>query len=203
MIEYVSQSRTEAPSTNGHSDSIGASRYLDYLPAIYRDDDFMGRFLLIFESVLGPIESTVGNLPLYFDPRLAPEAVLPWLASWVGIALDPALPVARRRELVARAAELYRWRGTRRGLSEYLRICTGVVPEISEHIAGMRLDPETKLGDGTRLGRLGGGPLFRCDDAGARPGEARREGRAGDHRCPETGAHGVHATDCERLAGCC
>ncbi len=157
MIEYVSPSRAEAPATNGHHP---ASRYLDYLPALYRDDEFMGQFLLIFESVLGPIENTVANLPLYFDPRLTPEAVLPWLASWVGIALDPALPVNRRRELTARAAELYRWRGTRRGLSEYLRICTGVVPEITEHIAGMRLDPETKLGEGTRLGSSGAGHYF-------------------------------------------
>jgi len=157
MIEYVSQGRAEAPAVNGHHPP---SRYLDYLPALYRDDDFMGQFLRIFEDILGPIENTVGNLPLYFDPRLTPEAVLPWLASWVGIALDPALSVARRRELVARAAELYRWRGTRRGLSEYLHICTGVVPEITEHISGMRLDPETKLGVDTRLGSSGAGHYF-------------------------------------------
>ncbi len=157
MIEYVSQARAETPAVDGHPPP---SRYLDYLPAIYRDDEFMGQFLRIFEDVLGPIENTVGNLPLYFDPRLAPEDVLPWLASWVGIALDPALPVARRRELVASAAELYRWRGTRRGLIEYLRISTGVVPEITEHIAGMRLDPETKLGVDTRLGSSGAGHYF-------------------------------------------
>ena len=39
-------------------------------------------------------------------------------------------------------AELYRWQGTRRGLSEYLRIYTGVTPQIIEHI----FDPPAQSG---------------------------------------------------------
>ena len=40
------------------------SRLLDYLPASYRDDALMGQFLLIFESILTPIENTVDNFLL-------------------------------------------------------------------------------------------------------------------------------------------
>lgn len=138
-------------------------RYLKSITAAdYRldSDEFMGRFLLIFESILKPIENTVDNAALYFDPLLTPESLLPWLASWIDLSLDPTWPEERRRELVRSAAELCRWRGTRRGLSEYLRIYTGNVPEISEHIPGMRLGADTRLGVDTKLGSFGGGNHF-------------------------------------------
>jgi len=136
------------------------SSYLEYLPALFRDDEFMGQFLLIFENILKPVENTVDNLALYFSPLMTPEPLLPWLASWVDLTLDPTWPEERRRELVKSAAELYRWRGTKRGLSEYLRIYTGSVPEISEYIPGMRLDQDTELGINTRLGSSGTGHHF-------------------------------------------
>lgn len=137
------------------------SRLLDYLPSVFREDKFMGQFLRIFQSILDPIENTVDNIPLYFDPGLTPESFLPWLASWVDISLDHRWTEPQRRELVAKAAELYRWRGTKRGLSEYLRIYTGEVPVISEHIPGMRLGPDNRLGDPeTRLGSTGTGYHF-------------------------------------------
>jgi phage tail-like protein len=112
--------------------AINRSRYMDYLPGIYSRNDFMARYLLIFESILGPVERTVDNIPHLFDPALAPSDVLPWLGSWLGLALDERWPDARRRELIKSAAELYHWRGTRRGLSEFIRLYTGIVPEIIE-----------------------------------------------------------------------
>ena len=136
------------------------SSYLKYLPSMYQEDEFMEQFLLIFESILGPIENTVDNLPLYFDPKMIPEPLMPWLASWVNLTLDHTWPVERRRELVRSAAELYRWRGTRWGLSQYLQIYTGTTPVISEYIPGMRLDSETKLGEDTKLGSSGSGHHF-------------------------------------------
>ena len=136
------------------------SSYLEYLPALYRDDEFMGQFLLIFESIFRPIENAVDHIPLYFDPRLTPDSVLPWLASWMGLVLDPTWPEEKRRELVKSAAELYQWRGTRKGLCDYLQIYTGETPEILEYIPGMRLSPETQLGINTELGSSGEGYHF-------------------------------------------
>ncbi len=145
---------------NNKSSVRSKSSYLQYLPALYRDDELMGQFLLIFEDIMKPLENTVNNLAMYFDPLVTPEPLLPWLASWLDLALDPTWPIERRRELVKSAAELYRWRGTKRGLVEYLRIHTGSVPEISEYIPGMRLDTETKLGINTQLGSSGEGHHF-------------------------------------------
>jgi phage tail-like protein len=173
------------------------SAYLEYLPALYQDDEFMGQFLLIFESILKPIEQTVNNTPYYFDTLMTPEPVLPWLAAWVDLTLDPVCPLERRRELVKAAAELYRWRGTKHGLSEYLRLYTGSIPEISEYVAGLKLDKETKLGVDTRLGSSGEGHHFTVtleldDDS---PIDARRVRRIIDAQKP---AHTIYALQINR-----
>ena len=126
--------------------------YLQYLPAIYRDDALMGQFLLIFESIMMPVEHVIDSITSYFDPIIAPRPFLSWLASWLDLALDPDWPEDRCRELVKAAAQLYRWRGTKWGLSEYIRIYTGIEPEIHEYQPGMTLANDSKLGSGTQLG---------------------------------------------------
>src|SRR3990172_11674081 len=122
------------------------SRYLDYLPGVYRQDDFMGRFLLVFESILGPVERMVDELPGYFDPAVCPEELLPYLAHWVALALAERWPIARRRRMIKAAAELHRYRGTRRGLRAYLWAVTGVTPLIVENCDGSRLGSDNRLG---------------------------------------------------------
>src|SRR5882757_3303547 len=94
-----------APSVNGrvHPEPVPTSltsSYLQYLPAPFHADPFVGRFLLIFESILSPIERTIDNVATYFDPRLTPPELLPWLASWVGLELDENWPIAQQRQLV-------------------------------------------------------------------------------------------------------
>ncbi len=128
------------------------SSYLEYLPAIYSQGDFMGRFLMIFESILGPIEGVLDNISHYFDAGTAPRELLPWLASWVNLALDETWPLERRRELVGSAVELFRDRGTRRGLREYLRVYSGVEPRITEDYGGISLAGQARLGLNTVLG---------------------------------------------------
>ncbi|MFD8980873.1 phage tail protein [Streptomyces sp. NPDC059564] len=103
----------------------------EQLPALYAEDDFAQRFTAGLDTVLAPVFSTLDNLSSYFDPRLAPADFLSWLATWVGGMDDPRWPVGLRREAVARAVELHRWRGTRRGLVEALRLVLGVSAEVS------------------------------------------------------------------------
>lgn len=113
---------------------IAPSRLRQYLPAIYQESDFVGRFLRIFEDQIAPVEEVLENVWSYFDPRMAPASFLPWLASWIDLILDENWPEERRRELIHSGTELYRWRGTRRGLLSYLRIYAGVEPEITEQL---------------------------------------------------------------------
>ncbi|MFC7263038.1 phage tail protein [Streptomyces lutosisoli] len=119
------------------------------LPALYADDDFAQRFTAGLDTVLAPVFATLDNLPSYLDPRVAPSDFLAWLASWVGADDDPRWPVEQRREAVVRAVELHRWRGTRRGLVEGLRLALGVHAEVSgdggaawSSTAGTDLPPE-------------------------------------------------------------
>ncbi len=128
------------------------SSYLKYLPALYSENEFMGRFLLIFESILGPVENMIDNMAYYFDPGLCPEELLPWLASWTGLEIDETWPVERRREVVSSAVLLFRWRGTRRGLREFLRLYTGVEPAITEDFGGIGLGGSHELGHTAVLG---------------------------------------------------
>ena len=128
------------------------SKYLKYLPAVYSENEFIGRFLNIFEDIFTPIERTIDQIYLHFDPDMTPQELLPWLASWVNLVLDEEWPVEKRRQLISAAVQLYQLRGTRRGLSEYLRIYTGVQPIIIEHHGGIRLGEASQLGWNTVLG---------------------------------------------------
>ena len=130
-----------------------SSSWLEYLPAPYQANEFVGRFLQIPEQIFGPIERIVDSLAAYFDPRVTPPELLPWLAAWVGVELDENWPLKRRRLLVLWATRLYRWRGTRRGLREHLRLYTGQVPLIVENFDGARLGQDALLGVNTRIGR--------------------------------------------------
>jgi phage tail-like protein len=102
------------------------------LPAVFQEDDFAQRFVSAFDDVLAPIFCAMDNGDAYLDPHLAPEDFLEWMSTWVGIELDETWPIERRRALVAKAVELYRWRGTVKGLVETVAIYANAEPEIIE-----------------------------------------------------------------------
>jgi phage tail-like protein len=134
---------------------LAKSRYLKYLPALYTEqDELMGRFLMLFESFWGPIEERIDNIHYYFDPKMAPNDLLPWLATWVDLVLDEHWPDEKRRRLLSAMVPLYRQRGTRRGLQAYLAIYTGQQARITEHRAhNFVLGQITHLGPSAALGK--------------------------------------------------
>ena len=115
---------------------VGQSRYLRDLPAMFQDDEFLGRMLLIFEAIWEPLERRQDHLPLYFSPRTCPGSFLPWLASWLHLTLNPHWPEERRRHLLSEAMDLYRWRGTAYGLTRMIEVSTGLTPVVTEGVAG-------------------------------------------------------------------
>lgn len=129
------------------------SSLLKYLPSIYEDDELMGRFLMLFESFLTPLDRQIKDQAYYFDPGLAPPALIPWLASWSGSDIDEDLILENKRELLKASASLLRTRGTRKALQEYLEIYTGGRVIIREHFSqNFVIGKEAKLGQDIALG---------------------------------------------------
>jgi phage tail-like protein len=122
------------------------------LPAIYSEDPFAGRFLRIFEEVLGPISEMVDTLPYYSDPMTAPLAMLEYMTHWVDLTEGEDWTLPKRRALVVAAAVLYRMRGTKLGIKRHLSIYSGGLTLIIERTNGFRLDPDARLGINTTIG---------------------------------------------------
>lgn len=143
--EPLSETVEFAVETKGH--------YLSYLPALFEQDEFMTRFLMLFESFWGPIDRQIANVEHYFDPDLTPPEFLPWLAGWFNLVLDDSLDEEQCRELLGMVMWLYRRRGTRVALQRYLEILTRNPVEIIEHRArNLALGRGARLGVGVALG---------------------------------------------------
>lgn len=104
-----------------------------YLPALYQEDQFAQAWLSGLDEVLAPIFSSLDNFDAYLDPKLAPADFLDWLATWMGLIADETWPVERRRVFVSSASDLYRMRGTAKGLAAHVQIFSGGEVEIVEH----------------------------------------------------------------------
>ena len=102
------------------------------LPSVFLGDSFTQRWCSALDEVLAPIITTLDSLPAYLDPATAPEDLLPWLAGWMGIALDGHQSAERQRELVQIGVELLQWRGTVRGVRAAVRALFDIEPELLE-----------------------------------------------------------------------
>jgi phage tail-like protein len=133
--------------------------YLENLPAIYRRSDAVGRNLVrdlcfLFEHMFDSVEVNLNDGWRFYDPHVAPIEFLNWLSGWTAFSLDLDWPEAQKRSLIKRAVDLYRIRGTKRGLSLFLRLFTGHEPDIEENtwpFKGFRVGAEGSE-DGARIG---------------------------------------------------
>ena len=103
--------------------------YLRKLPRTFSRDpgaaSFLLRYLATFEGELSDWEGRAIARRALIEPTSAPDEILPWLAGFVGLTLDERWSVAVRRQLIAAAVWLFRFRGTVPGLLRFLEICTG------------------------------------------------------------------------------
>jgi phage tail-like protein len=108
------------------------SSYLNYLPAIFQQDPFIGRFLLAFEGLLTGtgdtdrpgLEETIEDLADVFDPMTTREEFLPWLAGWVALSLRADWDGDTKKRFIQQIVPLYRLRGTQAGLQTLLELYT-------------------------------------------------------------------------------
>lgn len=111
------------------------------LPAVYQDAVAFGTpldaVLEVAARLPEPEEALLDSVDALFDPRRAPDPMVPFLALWVdldrflvrrqadGSGGDLPTGTGHLRELCAAAAELSRYRGTRYGLRRFLEVATG------------------------------------------------------------------------------
>jgi len=127
--------------------------YMEHLPAIFRRSDALGRNVIrdicfIFEHLFGSVEEKLDVEHLYFDPHECPADFLPWLASWTAMIVDMDWPEEKKRAVVKRGVDIYRSRGTMRGLSLTLKLFTDVEPRIEENkwpFKGFRVGTEARV----------------------------------------------------------
>lgn len=124
--------------------------YLENLPAIYRRSDGVGRNLVrdvcfLMEHMFDSVEKNLNDGWRFYDPHASPVDFLGWLAGWTAFTLDLEWPEAEKRALIKRAVDLYRIRGTQRGLALFLKLFTQHEPEIKENtwpFKGFRIEGE-------------------------------------------------------------
>ena len=124
--------------------------YLEHLPAIYRRSDAVGRNMVrdlcfVFEHMFDSVDANLTDGWRFYDPHVAPPEFLQWLSHWTAFSVDLDWPEAQKRALVKRAVDLYRIRGTKRGLTLFLKLFTGHEPDIAENtwpFKGFRVEGE-------------------------------------------------------------
>lgn len=105
----------------------------EQLPRPLAEDPFLRRFLRIFEETGDTVRDRIDAIEYLLDPDLAPPDFVRMLGSWLGIAIDPALPEACQRRLVKAGGALLAWRGTRRGLQGLLEAMTASSVVVTDH----------------------------------------------------------------------
>ena len=133
---------------------IARRGYMELLPAIYRRSDAVGRNLVrdicfIFEHMFGSVEDTLDRGHHYYDPLECPPEFLTWLASWTAMVLDHDWPIEKKRALLKRSVDLYRIRGTARGMALFLKLFIGHEPIIEENrwpFRGFRVGVDARIG---------------------------------------------------------
>ncbi len=152
--------------------------YLQYLPAVYQEDTdsriFLDRFLSIFQTEFDNFDRQIDDVWQLFDPASISEKRFDWLATWLGLFIQPDSLIDQRcryecvteepcqpppecpedsedsssstsspvmewtieskRELLKKAFDSYRMRGTVKGLETAIRDHTGAhFARILEH----------------------------------------------------------------------
>ena len=129
---------------NANNSEKQVSEYVEYLPSIYQDNQFLGHFLLAFEQILTGLsgsdtqglEQYIDKIHTYFYPgypshenkinpaETAPKEFLPWLAGWVALSLRDDWKEETKRRFISQIVPLYRLRGTKAGLIQILKLYT-------------------------------------------------------------------------------
>ncbi|WP_127582993.1 phage tail protein [Paenibacillus koleovorans] len=110
--------------------------YLNYLPAVYQEEeqskDFLERYFSLFATFLEGMDERIDRVVQVFDIDAVSGPYLKWLATWLGIASQEHWSEEQLRSLMRAAPAIYRQKGTRASLEKLIAIYTGEAPIIIE-----------------------------------------------------------------------
>lgn len=103
------------------------------LPMLYHENEFLKRFMMIFQVFFNQSEYLLRNIDMYFKPSESPKEFLPTLISWLGLNLKLLQGDEKLiRKVLQYAIPLFKIRGTAKGLKLFLYLISGIMPEIIE-----------------------------------------------------------------------
>jgi phage tail-like protein len=106
---------------------------LNQLPVGMLESDFFVRFVSIFQEIGSSLIADADNIDNVADLSVTPEAMIPWLGSWIGVdSVDPSLPPELQRRIVESAADTIAWRGTVQGLTRFLELTSDGPVEVTD-----------------------------------------------------------------------
>jgi phage tail-like protein len=152
-----------SPTLNSVQISYPRASYLQYLPALYQEDDqsrvFLDRFLRIFQTTFDGMDRTLDQMWMMFDPLSVPDKWFNWLADWIALPINPLWTDQQRRTALKSAGQIYPLRGTPSGVQQLIKQYSGVDARLIEHFRLRQLiilpdQPDAStvaLGMGTRL----------------------------------------------------
>ena len=116
---------------------------LHQLPVAMVEDDFLARFLRIFQTVADTLLHQVDTLPHMFDPAVAPDGMVRLMGAWLGVDfIDSYLPDDVQRRIVREYSSLVQWRGTRQGVRQLIEMISGE-PATVEDSGGVYVEGES------------------------------------------------------------
>lgn len=110
--------------------------FIQYLPEIYQTEgqnDFLERYLSLFEAVYQDLDAKIRNAACQLDPRAARPDFLNWMAEWVGITDIHLWPEEKLRILLQGIVRKNLVRGTRQYMEYIVETFTGEKPFFVEY----------------------------------------------------------------------
>lgn len=106
---------------------------VDQLPLAMLEDEFLERFLGIFQELADTFMLQVDNIEHAVDTTVAPDRMVRALGAWIGVPpIDPSLPDEVQRRIVREHGQMLQWRGTGLGLRHLLEMITDAPAEIHD-----------------------------------------------------------------------
>lgn len=115
---------------------IQSTPWTEFLPEIYRnqeEDSFLYRYLSIFQWIYYDMSQKIESLPHRLYPAFADMERLEWMADWIGLEHTMIWNREQLIFLLENGDRLFEIRGTKKYLTEMVRLYTGFEPYVVEY----------------------------------------------------------------------